>query len=68
VYSSKNFTICTNSDIDGTLSPAAVITSDGYPSFVQNRNCGRKIVAPSGKFIRVYVTDLRIEVPELNGE
>ncbi len=68
VYSIKNFTICTNSDIDGNVTKSGVLTSDRYPNFVPNQNCRRKIVAPSGKFVRVFVTDLSIEEPEFSGE
>ena len=67
MYSAINYTTCLESDINATIASYGVITSDGYPNFIPNQTCRRKIVASVGKFIRVFVTDLSIEQPEPNG-
>ena len=67
MYSTVNFTICTNSDIDGSTITTGIITNDGYPNYVPNQTCRRKIIAQPGKYIRVFVTDLSIEQPDENG-
>lgn len=60
---SRNQTICDNSDINATLYNAGVITNPNYPNWEPNKNCARKIVAGVGKIIRVYINDLNIEKP-----
>jgi hypothetical protein len=46
---------------------SGVIASPNYPAFQPNINCLRKIIAPEGKIIRIYVTDIQIDYPnELN--
>lgn len=68
VYSARNFTICSPDDINGSTDEAfGIVTSDNYPNYVENQSCRRKIVAPVGKFIRVFITDLSIEQSEQNG-
>ena len=38
-----------------------VITSPNYPFFMQNQNCQQKIIAASGKIIRIFLTDIKTE-------
>jgi hypothetical protein len=68
VVTSKNFTICENTNIDANISRYGVITSPNYPTWSAGRNCVRNIVAPVGKVIRVFISDLNIENPDANGE
>ena len=67
MYSATNFTTCIANDINTTIATYGIITSDEYPNYIPNQICRRKIVAPAGKFIRVFITDLSIEQPEQNG-
>ena len=64
--SNKNYSICSAGDINGTVLTAGVIQSPNYPTFTSNQNCQRKIIAPDGKQVRVYITDLNIESPNGN--
>lgn len=35
-----------------------------YPDWEPNKNCARKVIAPAGKFLRIYVNDFKTEEPE----
>ena len=68
MYSVTNFTICSsNSDINGNLTRAGVITNDGYPNYLINQNCERKIIVPSNKLIRIFISELNLDDTEVNG-
>ncbi len=64
VVTTKNSTICDNTDLILNATSSGVITSPGYPTFQTNINCNRKLVAPADRIIRVYVNDLFIDYPE----
>ena len=38
-----------------------MIRSPNYPTFSANQNLQRKIIAPEGRQIRIFITDLSIE-------
>ena len=46
-----------------TNSTYGIITSPLYPQWEPNKNCARKVVAPTGKFLRVYLNDFNTEQP-----
>jgi hypothetical protein len=48
-------------DINANKSAYGVITSKNYPNWMPNENCMRRISAPTGYVIRVYVNDYSIE-------
>ena len=60
----KNSSICEQGDFIVANRSYGIITQQNYPSFVTNLNCARKLVAPLGKIIRVYITDINIEQPD----
>lgn len=66
----NNFTICDNTDIDASTNKTkyGIITNANYPGWQPNIDCTRKIIAPVGKIIRVYVNDIKIEPPIDNGQ
>lgn len=65
--SSKNYSLCTGGDIDASINPYGIITSPNYPSWSPNQNCAKRINAPTGKVIRVYISDMYTEIANLNG-
>ena len=68
----KNYTICDSTVITLTntnfTNSYGIITSPMYPQWEQNKNCDRKIVAPIGKILRVYLNDFKIEPVDDNGK
>ncbi len=67
VVSSKNFSICSGSDIDGSIEKYGILTSPNYPKWQASLNCKRRITAATNKVIRVYITEMNIDAPATNG-
>lgn len=68
MLSSRNISICDGmgADIDAGSNPYGIITSPNYPQWQASQDCKRRIVAPAGKYINVYITDIGIEEPSVN--
>ena len=67
VTTTSNFTICDNANaINATIYPTGIVTSVNYPQWQSNQNCNRKIIAPHGRIIRIFITDISIEPPNNN--
>lgn len=63
VYSSKNFSICSNALIDATSNSIkyGIITTPNYPNTILKDLCSSIIKVDSNKIIRAYITDLNTE-------
>ncbi len=66
--STKNASICDNTVLNLTSGAYGVMTSPGYPVFQSGVNCQRQIIAPVGRFIRVYMNDLGMGEVDDNGQ
>jgi hypothetical protein len=44
------------------------MTSPNYPTFETYKDCNRNILAPVGRVIKIFVTDIGLGEPDANGE
>ena len=44
------------------------MTSPNFPTFETYKDCVRTILAPVGRVIKIFVTDIGLGEPDLNGE
>ena len=61
MYSSKNHSICSESEINIAESQYGIITSPNYPKWTPNTKCSIKLIGPKDNTIRVYISDLNTE-------
>ena len=63
---STNFTICDNTIINATQAPSGIITSINYPQWQANQRCNRTLIVQDKRIIKVYITDISVEPPNLS--
>jgi hypothetical protein len=60
--------MCEAAVIDGSTYDHGIITSPNYPLWTSNQDCKQIIVAPAGKMIKVFMTDLNMDAPDQNNK